>query len=250
MSSRCQSLAGARRSRVFGGFAFISLLVASTMVLVAPASAATFSNPGAIAIKDSTTSCSTVPDQATASPFPSNVQVSGLQSSVTDVNVTLHGFSHSAPGDVRALLVGPHGQTTLLMHEAGVDNAVTNLTLTFDDSAAGVLPNTLVSGTFKPSQENTACGYPASLSFPGPAPAGPYGSALAGFNGVDPNGVWSLYVVDDAHIDTGSISGGWSLDVAAPPAVQQTLHKKKCKKKKHHGRAAAAKKKCKKKKRK
>jgi subtilisin-like proprotein convertase family protein len=86
----------------------------------------------------------------------------------------------------------------------------------------------------------------SGLSFPSPAPPGPYGTSLAGFNGTNPNGAWSLYVVDNFEVDTGSIAGGWNLDVAAPPAAH-----KKCKKhKKKHSAESAKKKKCKKKKKK
>jgi hypothetical protein len=215
-------------------------------VFAAPAGATTFTNPGPIAINDSSTfACPPSPvNQAPASPYPSQIPVSGL-GAVSDVNVTLSGYSHTSPPDVRALLVGPQGQSTQLMSDVGSDGDATNLTITFDDAAPTVLPNPLVSGTFKPSQETTGCPTPMnSLSFPSPAPLGPYGTSLAGFNGTNPNGAWSLYVVDDFQIDSGSIAGGWRLDIAAPPAA----HKKKCKKHKKHHSPAAAKKKCKKKK--
>jgi subtilisin-like proprotein convertase family protein len=214
-------------------------------VFAAPAAAATFTNPGAIAINDSSTFICP-PDtvnQAPATPYPSQIPVSGL-GAASDVNVTVNGFSHTSPPDVRMLLVGPQGQSTQLLSDAGAAADATNLTITFDDSAPTVVPNPMVSGTFKPSQENTGCTTPMSgLSFASPAPPAPYGTSLAGFNGSDPNGAWSLYVVDNFQLDTGSISGGWSLDIAAPPAPTH----KKCKKhKKKHHRAAAAKKKCKK----
>lgn len=214
-------------------------------VFAAPASAATFTNPGAIAINDSTTASCGSPDQAKASAYPSQIPVSGL-GSLSDVNVTFNGFSHTSPADVRVLLVGPKGQSTQLMSDAGGGTDVSNATITFDDAATNVLPASIVSGTFKPSQENTGCAIPTStLNFPSPAPPGPYGTSLAGFNGTDPNGAWSLYVVDTFEVDTGSLSGGWGLDIAAAPA-----HKKKCKKnkKKHRSADAAKKKKCKKKK--
>src|SRR6185436_18033985 len=47
----------------------------------------------------------------------------------------------------------------------------------------------------------------------------PYGTALSDFNGIDPNGVWKLYIVDDSNQDAGVISGGWSLSVATAAAT-------------------------------
>jgi hypothetical protein len=48
-----------------------------------------------------------------------------------------------------------------------------------------------------------------------PAPAPPYGSALADLNGGNPNGVWKLYALDAAAQDSGSIAQGWSLTVTS-----------------------------------
>ena len=39
------------------------------------------------------------------------------------------------------------------------------------------------------------------------------------FNGTDPNGVWSLYAVDDLGGDFSEILGGWSLDIAVDDGV-------------------------------
>jgi hypothetical protein len=58
--------------------------------------------------------------------------------------------------------------------------------------------------------------------FPPPAPASPPASLvqLKSFNGLDPNGTWSLYVVDDASDEVGTIAGGWELAVSTSrPAV-------------------------------
>ena len=89
----------------------------------------------------------------------------------------------------------------------------------------------LVSGTFLPT--NFGTGDP----FPAPAPAGPYlspqtagtdtlTSAFTGAAGGNPNGTWSLYVVDDSSADIGNINGGWSIALtqaanvcSAPPAL-------------------------------
>src|SRR6185295_294002 len=62
--------------------------------------------------------------------------------------------------------------------------------------------------------------------YPAPAPAGPYGAALSAFKDSSPNGVWSIYVLDDGANDQGSIAGGWSLTVttlAAADSVPPTI---------------------------
>ena len=121
--------------------------------------------------------------------------------------MTLTGISHTYPDDLDVLLVGPGGQKVILMSDSGGGADLNNVTLTFDDAAASNLADStaILSGTFKPT--NFATGD----SFPAPAPAGPYGTAVSTFSGLDPNGTWSLYVLDDAAIDSGSIAGGRSL---------------------------------------
>jgi hypothetical protein len=96
------------------------------------------------------------------------------------------------------------------------------LNLTYSDSAAAFPPDAgpLVSGTFKPSDVEVGDAFVA------PAPAGSYGdpapvgsaTLTSVFAGTDPNGTWSLYVVDDTGADVGSISGGWCLAFGPPAA--------------------------------
>ena len=70
----------------------------------------------------------------------------------------------------------------------------------------------ILSGTYRPAN------YGTGDTFPAPAPAPPYGSLLADFNGINPNGKWQLFVTDDAGGDSGNIAGGWSLSfVTADP---------------------------------
>ena len=125
-----------------------------------------------------------------------------------DVNVTLTGISHTFPTDIDVLLVGPAGQSTVLMADTGGGFDLVNVNLTFDDAAATSLPLTtqIAAGTFKPTN-----GF--AFSGTAPAPAGPYGATLSVFNGSDAAGTWKLFVFDDANPDSGSISGGWSLDI-------------------------------------
>lgn len=161
-----------------------------------------FSNPTSISI----------PDSGAATPYPSNISVSGLTGTVTDVNVTLFGLTHTFPDDIDILLVGPTGVKIRLMSDAGGVNDVSGVNLTFDDAALSSLPDSaqIVSGTFKPTNHPNAVG-PAEDSFPAPAPGLPYGTLLSDFNGINPNGTWSLFVFDDAAGDEGTIAGGWRL---------------------------------------
>ncbi|HWH70036.1 MAG TPA: hypothetical protein VNT26_11670, partial [Candidatus Sulfotelmatobacter sp.] len=148
-----------------------------------------------------------------ASVYPATITVSGLSGVVGKVTVTLTNLSHTYTRDIDMLLVGPAGQSVLLMSDAGGTNSsVTNLTLTLDDSAANSLSSSdpLTSGVFRPANFRGNDG--ANDLFLSPAPAGPYGSGLSAFNGTDPNGTWSLYLMDDEGVDTGSL-GGWSLNI-------------------------------------
>ncbi len=144
--------------------------------------------------------------------YPSTILVDGVEGSVSKVTVTLADLSHSYPTDLDILLVGPQGQTVMLMSDAGGgggSSALARVRLTFDDAAAGLLPETPISsGTYKPSNYDTA-----TDNFTEPAPAGPYGTALSVFNGIDPNGTWSLFIMDDQAPDGGSLDGGWILSI-------------------------------------
>lgn len=152
-----------------------------------------------------------IPDSGVASLYPSNIKVSGQLGTVVGVKVLLHGLSHNLPDDIDLLLVSPNGRSVVLMSDAGGSAAVSNLSLTFDDSAANSLPDNspIVSGSYKPTNIGTGD------SFPYPAPANaPSGTALSVFNGSNPNGSWGLYLVDDTSGNAGSLTGGWSLAVS------------------------------------
>jgi uncharacterized repeat protein (TIGR01451 family) len=155
-----------------------------------------------------------IPDHGVGRPYPSSIAVSGQIGSVIKATVTLNGFTHAFPHDVSALLVNPTGQSVLLMSHTGGGYAVTNVTLTFDDSASSSLPGNGpdLSGTYLPTR------YPGAVVLPPPAPAGGYGPTLASLSGWNPNGTWSLFVFDDTAGDSGYITGGWSLNLqtAAP----------------------------------
>ncbi|HUS15219.1 MAG TPA: sialidase family protein, partial [Chloroflexia bacterium] len=159
---------------------------------------ATFSNPAPITINDA----------GPASPYPSNITVAGA-STVATISVSVTGLTHTWPDDIDMLLVGPNGGKVLLMSDAGGSNDVASVNLTFQDGSPAIPDSAqIASGTYGPAD------YEAGDVFPAPAPAGPYGTSLnTAFVGSNANGTWSLYIVDDAGADVGSIAGGWSLTI-------------------------------------
>ncbi|GAA1980087.1 hypothetical protein GCM10009777_11900 [Microbacterium pumilum] len=163
----------------------------------------------------------TVPANGPAVPYPSNITVSGLTAPVTKVTATLNGVSHAVPVDLDVMLSGPVPATNLLlMSDIGGTAPVSGLTVVFDDDAVGSVPTPLTSGTFRPTDDDSAT---ADAAFPAPAPIVSSATTLATFNGAAGNGVWSLWVVDDATGDSGSISGGWCLTFTTASPTTTTL---------------------------
>lgn len=162
-----------------------------------------------------------VPDSGTATPYPSNIFVTGLTGQITKVTASLKGVTHDASIDLDVLLSGPTpSQNLFLLSDAGGnDNDVTNANLTFDDAAATLVPSPIVSGTFRPTRVADATADP----MPAPAPTPSSATALSTFNGGSALGTWSLWVHDDATGDTGSISGGWCLTITSQDPTETSL---------------------------
>ena len=150
----------------------------------------------------------TINDFAPATPYPSSIVVSNVPGILTNVTMSLYNLSHTYPPDIDMLLSGPQSKSVIVMSDVGgFNNPISSVNLTFDDAAATRLTATdvIVSGTYQPSPVGPD-------SFNPPAPAPPYVRRLADLaNGASPNGVWSLFVVDDQAQDVGFIAGGWSL---------------------------------------
>jgi hypothetical protein len=190
----------------------LALVVLSLAVAPKRADAATkvvtktFSNTGQITIPTSGTS-------GTAVPYPSERSVQGFnQGTVLDVNLSLKNFSHTWPDDVDVLL-SKVGRTRTVMSDVGGSADVTNITLNLDDEAPnGFLADSgpLAAGRFLPNNME------GLDTFPAPTPTPSAQSALSGFDGMSPNGVWKLRVVDDfPGADGGSFAGGWSITIKA-----------------------------------
>jgi streptogramin lyase len=208
---------------------------------------------------------------------PAQVDVSGLQGTVTDVNLRLTGISHTFPDDLDVILESPTGKTALLMSDVGSavgsrtetqggtkrSYPADGITLTLDDQAARSLSDTnpLVSGIYKPTNIMDPNEGLNEGDFPGPSNVN-FPTTLSAFNGQSANGTWKLWVDDDdlnAKDIGGKVYGGWGLDITTtgppPPPVMggnpptaAPVVKKKCKKKKKKSKKAAVAKKCKKKK--
>ncbi len=156
-----------------------------------------------------------------ATPYPSNIFVSGLVGTIQSITVDLNGLTHNRASDIDLLLVAPTGGKFLMMTGVGQFSLYSNTNLTLSDAAASALPQVgaIPSGTYRPAS------YELTNIFPAPAPASPYnqpatqGAATFAsvFNGLDPNGTWSLYATDDTTNIIGSISKGWCLNINTPP---------------------------------
>ncbi len=201
---------------------------------VSNAPAASFTNPTAITITDCPSPCP-ASGQA-ASLYPSPITVAGEVGVIQRVSVTLNGLSHTFPSDIDMLLVSPSGRKVVIMSDFGAGApGLAGINVTLDDYAATPVPSTVtgntgrpfVTGSYRPANSGTTDQFPA----PAPTPNGGAGTAydaycLSQFNGDAPNGTWNLYIIDDANIDGGSISGGWTItfDVRPPaPTAGQIL---------------------------
>jgi len=182
------------------------ILVALGLSAPAAAATATFTSSRAISI----------PSVGQASPYPSTIDVTGLASRVKDVQLTLTGVSHQLPGEIDVMLVGPGGQSLVVMSDVYYQGMVYGswnpYTFTFVDGGAPLAVGS-GSGTYSPT--NVADAWDPVDFFAAPAPAPSSATSFAdAFEGTDPNGVWRLFVIDDTGGDAGSIAS-WSLTIDA-----------------------------------
>jgi len=152
-------------------------------------------------------------DLNTADPYPSTCVVSGLTGTVTDINLNINGLSHGRPSDIDILLSAPVQTNAIVMSDAGNGAYVGSLAFTLDDEAATELPldTRIRPRSYRPTN------YGAGDSFPAPAPLPSGNVSLSTFDGMSPNGTWSLYVVDAERYwlgDFGNITG-WSLTITS-----------------------------------
>ncbi|WP_193213683.1 LamG-like jellyroll fold domain-containing protein [Luteolibacter marinus] len=150
------------------------------------------------------TPLATIPGSGPADRYPIPITVNGMEGRIVNLDVHLWGITHTHFDDLDILLVGPDGREVLLMSDAGGSDDLTDISLLFDDDAPGPVDNGIapVSGSYQPSDYNGS-GDP----FPGRPVVDSRSTSLATFNDADPNGTWTLWVVDDFAGDSGSIRG-------------------------------------------
>jgi len=217
------SLLSARSVVLFGAMILALALIALSLGTSArQADAATrlvtktFTNSGQILIRaDAVLPECTTTVSGPATPYPSEKNVTFPSGShIRDVNLTLKNYTHTFPDDVDVLLKkGTHNRT--VMSDVGSNEDVSNITLVLNDEATSALPDDvgLVGGSFKP--RNVEDNPDGGDQFPAPAPTQDTHSALSGFDTLNPNGTWKLFVQDDVFGDCGKFGGGWSLTIKA-----------------------------------
>ncbi len=149
--------------------------------------------------------------------YPSPITVGGFRNGkIRDINVTLNNLTHAFPDDVEVLLVGPRGQTAIVMAHVGGRDDVTDVTLRLDDEATAPIPpttnnSTLQSGIFRPTFDIER----GPAVFNAPAPDASANAAFSVFDDTNPNGTWRLFVQDRGNTDPGYFAGGWELEITA-----------------------------------
>ena len=139
--------------------------------------------------------------------YPATLNVQGL-SALTDISVTLRDVSHGYVADLDVLLVGPQGQSVLLMSDAGGTTSLDHATLSFHTGSPSLPDATqILTGTYGPTD---FVGNDGKDVFPAPAPS-THTLNLSSFIGTSPNGEWKLFINDDQADDVGTVAKGWSL---------------------------------------
>lgn len=151
----------------------------------------------------------TITDNNSASPYPSPIEVACLPGLIKHLMVTLDGVTHNFPDDIDVLLTGPGGQAIKLLSDAGGGNKLTNVVISFSDTATAFPSDTqrIQPGVYQPVD------YAPADTFLSPAPGTISGTNFTPFLGANPNGTWFLYVRDDLGGDAGSIVRGWSIEI-------------------------------------
>ena len=112
--------------RIAARVAGVGLLVAIASATAAHAEIQTFANLDGIIIEP----------VSKATPSPSIILVSGMRGPVMKVRVILNDLAHTFTADIEMTLVGPAGQSLIMMSDLGGSTDITGVDIGFDDAAA------------------------------------------------------------------------------------------------------------------
>ncbi len=188
-------------------------------------------------------------DTGPASPYPSNIFVTGLPGTVKAATVTLNGFQTTDQSGLLSLLVGPGGNNLDFFSLTGSDlstGAPPPFNLTFADGGASISGNLSAAGTYAPTSFNTNIAYPqcppnaplCAIEAVGPSlasnPFTPTNKAYSAGGGVfgdadtagvfggttsstyNGNGTWSLYLDDGGPLAGDEpiyVNNGWCVSL-------------------------------------
>jgi subtilisin-like proprotein convertase family protein len=177
----------------------------------------------------STTSNTAVPD-ASLIGITSTLNVGGMSGLTAGLTVNLDitgGFS----GDLYAYLLSPQGTMVVLLNRAGMGSANyfgygdAGFNITLDSasttnihnyqSGSYTLVNGQLAGTWAPDSRAID-----PLSEPSVFDLAPAGNTLASLYGLNPNGIWTLYVADLSGGGQQSTLVSWGLTVVTVPEPQ------------------------------
>ena len=182
---------------------FLGMLAVSALL---PAQAALYSIGN---VNGSGTSLNQTIYDASPSGVSSTLLVSGADTSLTGLSVTLN-ISGGYNGDLYGYLLAPNGTLMMLLNRVGTGTGGA-IQSAFGYSTGGFNNVTLDDAATGGSIHN--------VQNPGSMPTVSYtpdGGSLASFNGANPNGTWTLFFADASAGNTSTLNG-WSLNITAVP---------------------------------
>jgi subtilisin-like proprotein convertase family protein len=154
-------------------------------------------------------------DGTTPDAYPISLAKSGLTGPITDLNVSIDGLWTEFLSDLDIMLVGPGGQSVVLMSDACGSDDAHGMDLLFDDQSPVSFPATAGSGCHTRRVKPVDHGPPDTWA--PPAPAAATGTTLAQFNGTDPNGDWKIFASDFFLSDPSAIEEGVDVELTLGP---------------------------------
>jgi hypothetical protein len=160
-----------------------------------------------------------------ATPYPSEIFVTGLTGNINTLTVNLNNISSSDVQLTDLLLVGPTGAALIPFASVGDGSTISGVNITLQDSASSLIPggSPLTSGSYKPTSITGG----TTLVFPSPAPttnasnyAATDGSATltSQFGNTAPNGTWELFAMASGANSSTVFNGGWCVNISTSSA--------------------------------